>query len=160
MKNSVKFLLIIITMSVTNGLAYGQSHVTKKDNALEEAKKAIVKSNAMYGQSLVKNDPAIFVNSYAEDACILAPNSPMACGREAITKFFNDGYAAGLRDSKLTTTAVYGDGTDYVTEEGIGRVFDINGKLLDEVKYLVVWKKTQEGWKMFRDAFSSNSIQK
>jgi ketosteroid isomerase-like protein len=160
MKNSVKFLLIIIALTFVKHVANGQPAKVSENNLLQEAKNAIAKSNAMYGQSLVKNDPSIFVNSYAEDACILAPNAPMACGREAITKFFNDGYAAGLRDSKLTTTAVYGDGREYVTEEGIGRVYDANGKLLDEIKYLVVWKRTKAGWKMFRDAFSSNSIQK
>jgi ketosteroid isomerase-like protein len=27
---------------------------------------------------------------------------------------------------------------------------------MDEGKYLVLWKKTAKGWKMFRDSFSSN----
>ena len=34
---------------------------------LEEAKKAIAESNARYFQSFVKNDSAIFINSYADD---------------------------------------------------------------------------------------------
>lgn len=87
MKNRVKFSLIIIVLTLINGLAAGQSAKIEENVLLQEAKKAVAKSNAMYGQSLVKNDPSIFVNSYAEDACILAPNTPMACGREAITQF-------------------------------------------------------------------------
>lgn len=130
---------------------------SKVSPSLEDAKKAIAKSNAIYHQSLVKNDPSIFVNSYSEDACIMAPDVPMACGKEALTKFFNEGYAMGLRSGKFITTQVYGDGSEYVTEEGVGYVYDSSGKQLDEVKYLVLWKKTDRGWKMFRDSFSSNA---
>ena len=30
------------------------------------------------------------------------------------------------------------------------------GELFDDGKFLVLWKKTKNGWKMFRDSFSSN----
>jgi hypothetical protein len=51
---------------------------------------------------------------------------------------------------------VYGDAHEYVTEEGVGKVWEADGKLFDDFKYLVLWKKTKEGWKMHRDSFSSN----
>ena len=124
---------------------------------LAEARKAIAESNDLYFQSFVKNDPSIFVNRYAKDACIMAPNSPAGCGTEAITNFFNGAYNDyGLRGGKFITTAVYGDGKEYVTEEGFWQSFDASGKLFDDGKFLVLWKKTPEGWKMFRDSFSSN----
>jgi hypothetical protein len=62
----------------------------------------------------------------------------------------------GLRSGKLITTAVYGDGSKFVTEEGLWKSFDASGNLFDDGKYLVLWKKTKNGWKMFRDSFSSN----
>lgn len=124
---------------------------------LAEARKAIGESNAIYFDSFVKNDPSIFVNRYAKDACIMAPNSPIACGPEAIAGFFSGAYNDyGLRGGKFITTAIYGDGKEYVTEEGLWQSFDVNGKLFDNGKFLVLWKKTPEGWKMFRDSFSSN----
>ncbi|HEX6891757.1 MAG TPA: DUF4440 domain-containing protein [Chryseolinea sp.] len=124
---------------------------------LDEAKKAIAASNAVYFESFVKNDPKIFIDRYAEDACILAPNSPAACGRDAVAEFFRGAYKDyGLRNGKFTTTAVYGDGKEYVTEEGVWQSFDSEGKMFDDGKFLVLWKKTPKGWKMFRDSFSSN----
>jgi ketosteroid isomerase-like protein len=33
---------------------------------------------------------------------------------------------------------------------------DAQNTLVDDGKYLVLWKKTDKGWKMFRDSFSSN----
>jgi ketosteroid isomerase-like protein len=124
---------------------------------LEEAKKAIAESNATYFKSFVKNDSSIFINSYAEDACILAPNAPAMCGREAFAKFFRSAYEDyGLRNGQFITTAIYGDGKEYVTEEGFWKSFNAKGELFDDGKFLVLWKKTKNGWKMFRDSFSSN----
>jgi ketosteroid isomerase-like protein len=143
-------LLLMLTLTITSK---GQS---KKDSQLEEAKKAIAKSNAIYHQSTAKNDSSIFLNSYAIDACVLPPNAPMVCGREALAKFFRAGYEIGIRGGQFTTTNVYGDGNGYVTEEGTGQVYDVNGKVYDDFKYLVLWKKTKDGWKMYRDSFSSN----
>ncbi|HEY8933648.1 MAG TPA: nuclear transport factor 2 family protein [Cyclobacteriaceae bacterium] len=150
MKTITVILLAMTTLSIS-----GQSQ-SKTNPQLEEARIAIAKSNAIYHQSLVKNDPSIFVNCYSDDACIMAPNIAITCGKEALTKFFNEGYAMGLRSGKFVTTDIYGEGSEYVTEEGVGYVYDSAGKQLDEVKYLVLWKKTSKGWKMFRDSFSSN----
>jgi ketosteroid isomerase-like protein len=128
---------------------------------LEEAKKAIAESNARYFQSFVKNDSAIFIDSYADDACILAPNAQPFCGRDAIAKFFRGGYNDyGLRNGKFITTNVYGDGKEYVTEEGIWQSINAKGELFDDGKFLVLWKKTGKGWKMYRDSFSSNHAAK
>ena len=66
----------------------------------------------------------------------------------------------GLKSGKFTTTNVYGDGIEYVTEEGLSQMFDAHGKLYDEGKYLVLWKKTKEGWKMYKDIFNSNQPSK
>jgi ketosteroid isomerase-like protein len=46
---------------------------------------------------------------------------------------------------------------NYVTEEGLWQSFDANNKMFDNGKFLVLWKKTPEGWKMFRDSFSSDN---
>jgi len=118
------------------------------DPNLEEAKKAIAASNAVYFES---------VNRYAKDACIMSPGSTHACGPEEAAKFFSAAYTDyGMRNGKFITTAVYGNGAKYVTEEGLWQSFNAKGELFDDGKYLVLWKKTPEGWKMFRDAFSSN----
>jgi ketosteroid isomerase-like protein len=149
MRNSKKFLsLLAVFLVCLHFIASAQ---------LEEAKKAIAESNARYFKSFVKNDADIFINSYAEDACILAPNAPAACGREAFANFFRSAYQDyGLRNGKFITTNVYRDGKEYVTEEGFWQSFNAKGELFDDGKFLVLWKKTKNGWKMFRDSFSSN----
>lgn len=124
---------------------------------LEEAKKAIAESNDIYFESFVKNDSSIFIDRYADDACIMAPFAPQACGKENAARFFRAAYDSyGLRNGKFITTAVYGSGEQFVTEEGLWQSFNEKGELFDDGKFLVLWKKTSNGWKMFRDSFSSN----
>jgi len=151
MINSKKCLLSLLMI--------GASFVASAQ--LDEAKKAIAESNARYFQAFAKNDSAIFINSYAKDACILAPNAPAACGHAAAAQFFRAAYREyGLRNGKFITTNVYGDGTEYVTEEGLWQSVNAKGELFDDGKFLVLWKKTPGGWKMFRDSFSSNHAPK
>lgn len=145
----MKKFLLIICMIFPCFLSSAQSNMA-------EAKKAIAASNAVYFTSFTKNDSSIFLNCYAKDACLMGANAPIMCGQEAILKFFRSGYKEGLRSGRFTTTAVYGDGNEYVTEEGIGQIFDAQGNLLSQGKYLVLWKNTSDGWKMFRDSFSGD----
>ena len=152
----------MIKMTIAAGIlivssAFSYFNTTDTADPLDEVKKAIAESNAIYFQSFAKNDSSIFINSYAEDACILAPFAPAACGRAAFAQFFRSAYQDyGLRNGKFITTNVYGDGKEYVTEEGLWQSVNAKGEVFDDGKFLVLWKKTKNGWKMFRDSFSSN----
>jgi ketosteroid isomerase-like protein len=130
---------------------------TERASGLEEAKAAIAESNAIYFQAFVKGDSSIFTDRYAEDACILAPGTPALCGPDSALTFFRTAYNdIGLRDGKFVTTNVYGDGKEFVTEEGLWQSYNAAHEMFDDGKFLVLWKKTPKGWKMFRDSFSSN----
>lgn len=56
-----------------------------------------------------KNDSSIFINCYAKDACIMAPNSPQLCGEVTAANFFKLACEQiGLRNGKFITTVIYG----------------------------------------------------
>jgi ketosteroid isomerase-like protein len=132
----------------------GQQTATGK---LEEAKKAIAASNEIYFQAFVKGDSSLFIDRYAKDCWIMPPNAPALCGEDAALEFFKTAYHTfGLRNGKFITIDVFGDGGEFVTEEGFWQSFDADNKLFDNGKFLVLWKKTPDGWKMFRDSFSSD----
>ncbi|KAF2342918.1 YybH family protein [Flavobacterium tistrianum] len=147
----LKLIVFTILLSSCNSAS------KKETDNLDEAKKAIQASNAIYFNSFKNNDPSIFIDRYADDASILLPNAPQIYGKEGAAKFFRKAYDEyGLRGGKFITTAVYGDGVEYVTEEGLWQSLNAKGELMDDGKFLVLWKKTPKGWKMFRDSFSSN----
>jgi ketosteroid isomerase-like protein len=150
-----RLYLVVSAVLALPVLCHAQS---KKLSALDEAKRAIAESNDRYFVLYAKNDGSL-ATLYTEDACLLVPGAePTAfCGRSAINKFFKAGYEGlRLRSGKFTTTNVYGDGVEFVTEEGLSQMYDAEGNVFDEGKYMVVWKKTKEGWKMHKDNFNSN----
>jgi ketosteroid isomerase-like protein len=123
---------------------------------LTEARQAITNANASYFQLYAKNDGSI-LNLYTDDACLLPPNAPAICGRSALAKDFKDTYSSGIvKSGQFTTQNIYGDGIEYVTEEGVWQVFDKEGISIDDGKFLKLWKKAKDGWKIFRDSFNSN----
>jgi ketosteroid isomerase-like protein len=129
---------------------------TTANATLAEARKAITKTNTVYFDLYAKNDGSV-LTLYTADACLLPPNAPAICGQAALAKDFKETYAAGIvKSGKFTTMNIYGDGKEYVTEEGKWQVFGAGDKLIDEGKYLKLWKHTKEGWKIFRDSFNSD----
>jgi ketosteroid isomerase-like protein len=155
MKNVIISLLAVLIFFLLPGSkTYAQ---TSNNKYLDEAKKAIAESNAIYFSAFVKGDSSIFINRYAKDCCILLPNAPALCGESGALEFFKTAYyKIGLRNGKFITTNVYGDGKEFVTEEGLWQSFDAGNNMFDNGKFLVLWKKTADGWKMFRDSFSSD----
>ena len=133
----------------------------KEKSELEEARKAIAESNAVYFQAFVKRDSSIFIDRYAKDCWIMPPNAPALSGPDAPIRFFKTAYDKfGLRNGKFITIDVFGDGEEFVTEVGLWQSFDAHNTLFDNGKFVVLWKKTPDGWKMFRDSFSSDRDKK
>ncbi|SKC85484.1 YybH family protein [Ohtaekwangia koreensis] len=150
-------IFTLIRIIIAAAFLYNCSATSTEQSNLEEARKAIEASNEVYFTSFAKGDSSIFIDRYAKDCCILAPNAPALCGESAPLHFFKIAHdEIGLRNGKFIITQIYGDSKEFVTEEGVWQSFDKNNVMFDQGKYLVLWKKTPEGWKMFRDSFSSD----
>jgi ketosteroid isomerase-like protein len=154
-RNDIFNVVKLIAVSVLLYSCQGQS--SKDNSGLEEARAAIAKSNDIYFEAFAKGDSSIFIGRYAKDCCIMPPNAAAMCGENAPLEFFRIAYyKIGLRNGRFITTDVFGDGSGFVTEVGTWKSFDANNTLFDNGKFLVLWKKTPDGWKMFRDSFSSD----
>jgi len=124
---------------------------------LERFKKEIAKSNEIYFNAFTKGDSSTFSSCFTSDCWIMQPNAPTLCGEKAAIDFFRIAYESiGIRNGRFITIDVFGNGAEFVTEEGFWESFDVNNKLLDSGKFLVLWKKTPAGWKRFRDSFNSD----
>ena len=119
---------------------------------LKVARKAIEASNEIYADLANKNDGSI-LSRYTDDACLFPPNTAPVCGSEQIASFFKSGPKVHV---KFIIQHLYGDGKTSVTEESFYEMTDLEGKKLDDGKVIVIWKNTKDGWKMYRDMFSSN----
>lgn len=121
-----------------------------------EVRSELQKINQSYGQAFGKGDSAAFVNCYTPDACIMPANSPEICGTQGQFAFFKFAYQSGVRNIVFSTAGLFGLTAQFVTEQGNYEMFGENKVSLGKGKYIVLWKKTSQGWKMYRDMFSSN----
>ena len=151
--------LAIITLLITGCNTASENKPTAAASSfnLDSVKAAVVSSNQLFADAFIKGDSTLLIDRYASDACLFPADMPALCGQKAIATFYRGAYdQMGVRNVKLNTTQVYGEG-DYVTEEGTYEIFAAENKFMDKGKFLVLWKKTDGGWKMYRDIFNSDN---
>ena len=154
----MKILFIALCMAAMSMLPFDQASAQSN---LDEARKAIAESNELYFQAFAKNDAALFINRYAEDCWIMLPNAPALCGPNAARDFFKSGdNQFGVRNGRLITVDVYGVSEDVVAEVGFWKLYNISNIEFDDGKFIVLWKKTPRGWKMWRESFNSSRSKK
>lgn len=158
----MKILFITLCLAAASVLPFEQLSAQSDAKAnLEDARKAITESNELYFQAFEKNDASLFINRYAEDCWIMLPNAPALCGPNAAKDFLRRGYDQfGIRNGKLITADVYGVSEDVVAEVGFYKLFNVSNIEFDDGKFIVLWKKTSQGWKMWRESFNSSRSRK
>jgi ketosteroid isomerase-like protein len=119
--------------------------------------RSIAQSHRLYFQALSSGDSSLFIDRYARDCWIMPPNAPALCGEGAALDLFReDYYSRGVRNGRFITTDIFGDTGEYATEVGFFQLSDAKDSMIDNGKFLILWKRTPSGWKMFRDSFSSD----
>lgn len=148
MKTRLCILLALVWYVSANAQAF---------SGQEEVRRSIAESHRLYFQALSSGDSALFIDRYTKDCWIMPPNAAALCGEEAPLDLFREAYyTKGVRNGRFITTDIFGDAVQFVTEVGFFQLFDAGNTMIDNGKFLVLWKKTAAGWKMFRDSFSSD----
>ena len=128
-----------------------------KDRLAYDAKniKEFIKNEgSAFEDEVRRGDSNALAAHYISDALVMPPNSEPIKGTD-IVGFWGGAIRMGLKDLKLTTTDIAGDG-NLVVETGNYEMFGAENKSLDKGKYVVVWKKDNGNWKIYRDMISSN----
>jgi ketosteroid isomerase-like protein len=124
--------------------------------ALAQDKDTIEKMNAAFTGAFNRGDFASAAALYAEDAYVLAPGAEIVKGRGSIQSFWAKA-AESLGDVNLTTLVVTPLGGSVAREIGTfsGK---IKGSQPQDVsgKYVVIWQKVGDDWKMSTDIWNSN----
>jgi ketosteroid isomerase-like protein len=114
----------------------------------------ISKTNEAFMSDLSNGDAAGVVSNYTADAQFMAPNADLVTGKEEIQNVFQSFIDAGINGIILESTEIEGIG-NMAFEVG-KYTLSIDEKVIDNGKYIVIWKKVGEDWKLHRDIFNSN----
>ncbi len=138
-------------MLVSAGAALGQTSGKAED--------AILAADAAWLKVYQAKDLAKSVAFCDEQASMLAPNAPIATGKDAVAKVIADDFAHDTITWHANKVGVARSGdlgyTSGTTEYSIK---DPSGKTIsDRGKYLTVWKKQVDGsWEVLYDMFNSD----
>jgi ketosteroid isomerase-like protein len=123
---------------------------------LAQDKATIEKMNAAFTDAFNNGDFASAAALYTEDAYVLAPGAEILKGRGSIQSFWAKA-GESLGDVNLTTLAVTPLGPSVAREIGTfsgktkgSEPQDVSGK------YVVIWQKVGDDWKMSTDIWNSN----
>lgn len=146
-----KIPILLVTICLSSMHAFSQ----KENFDLNVAKKEILVKIKAYVDALSKSDSIALGNLYTIDARILNHGSPSTIGRPEIIKTYGEMIRGGITGSSFITTGLWGD-NNLLVEEGTGYFSLSNGKVVSKGRYLLVWKKDEGQWKIFRDTFFSD----
>ena len=120
-----------------------------------DAHRAIVEANERFMAAFNSGDAAALAALYTEEGQLLPPNSGFVSGREAIQGFWQAVMDMGIKGARLETGEVEAHG-DTIVEVSTFKLLGEGGQVLDEGKYIVIWKQEGGGWKLHRDIFNSS----
>jgi ketosteroid isomerase-like protein len=131
----------------------------KSETSLSLAHKAIEEANQKFIDASLRGDPAAVGALLTEDTLLLPPGGKMIQGKIAAEGYWRATWAVlKISDFKMEILNLSGK-ADFVHEVGRYTLkFHLQGKeVVDEGKYVVVWKQTAEGtWKKRIDIWNSN----
>ena len=121
---------------------------------LTVARKEIEEANRDFMDLVAKGDSVGLANAYTTDAKFMSAGAPAVVGRANIQKAMSGIVKSGTTKVDLRLKEVFGT-EDLIAEEGELTLFVKNDAVAEE-KYIVLWKKEDGKWKLFRDIFNSN----
>src|SRR5688572_13904861 len=118
---------------------------------------AIADAGRRFSAAYMRGDTDAIMALYTRDAVIFPERSNAISGQDAIRRYWTRGQGSRVTRHKLTPTSVVVDGKhayDHGTYEIAG---EREGKSWGPFhgKYLVVWRKEPDGWKMALDMWNS-----
>jgi uncharacterized protein (TIGR02246 family) len=116
---------------------------------------AIQAINSTFVAALRRGDAAGIAALYTEDGQLLPPNSDAISGKSAIQAFWQSVIGMGITGGSLETVEVEGSGS---SAHEVGRfTLQVAGdQVVDNGKYLVVWRQEGGQWKLHRDIWNSS----
>lgn len=158
-KKSFSKLAILLAsafiISCNNAENTGTNETGKPAFDLASAKREIEAVNKDFMDLVAKGDTIGIANLYTTDAKVMFDGAPAALGKRSIQTVFSQILNSGVTTVDLKTIDVFGT-ESLLAEEGAITVY-VKDMVVAVEKSIVLWKKEDGKWKLFRDIANSNS---
>ena len=142
-------------LCVVAGLTFAMA--APKVLGADDVKAEMEASNKMFTQAWEKKDAVGVAARYTADAQLFPTGSEILKGNAAVQAFWKAGIDVGMAATAKFTTLEAEQHGETAIEVGQAELLDAQGKNLDTVKYIVIWKKVDGKWKMHRDIWNTNT---
>lgn len=102
-----------------------------------------------------RGDARGIASFYAENALLMPPNNDFIEGQAQIESFWQAVMDMGVKTLRVKVLEVEQHG-DSAYEVGRASLLGEGDQVIDDGKYVVIWKRENGAWKIFRDIFNSN----
>ena len=154
---SARRILACLALATVAGCAKPEPPAPPKVDQAAIEKEIKDQVSAWNGYLAAQNDSAIGA-LYADDAVLMPPNQPRRTGAD-IRAFFAGLWVIKPKVVFTTDKVVASNAGDMAAEEGSFTLeyAGADGKpISDTGKYIVLWRKTDKGWKVVRDIFNTD----
>lgn len=121
-----------------------------------DAHKSIAEANGKFMSAFERGDAAGVAILYTESGQVLPPGANIITGKEGVETFWRGAMDAGIKRAELNTLELDHQG-DTAIEVGRARLYSEGGDVIDEPKYLVIWKRDGGQWRIHRDIWNSDA---
>jgi ketosteroid isomerase-like protein len=122
--------------------------------SLTIARGEIEEANRNFMNRVAESDTVGIANAYTRDAKLMFAGAPSVVGRRKIQTVFSRILNSGVTKVNFETKELFRAGP-LLVEEGEVTIYVTNNAVAKE-KYIVLWKKEDGKWKLFRDIANSS----
>jgi len=142
------FLITVILISIGCQQQTTDTKPVSEEFDMQEAKSFIDSINTKFSEQIKNGDSMALASHYATDAAILLSKSEPIKGKDILSAW-GSMIRAGTEEITFQTIDLIGS-NDFLIETGY-IVTKEYGNNITKSKYLVVWKKQNGEWKLYRD---------
>ena len=124
-------------------------------SSTRDVKAEIEKANEVYMAAISNQDVEAIVALHTPNALVLPSNHDAVRGSDAIRQTWEQGFKHGLDQLKFITSEATATGTTAI-EHGTYQVFIETNQMVDHGKYIVIWEKVGQDWKIAKDIWNSS----
>lgn len=121
----------------------------------QDTRDAIAAANEEFMANFNRGDAAGVAALYSEDVWILPTNSDIVKGRSGVQAVWQSVLDMGITTAQLEIVELedHGDTAIEISKYTLGGE---GGQVLDQGKYIVIWKRQEGQWKLHREIFNTS----